>query len=247
MFRPSQLVTNAHGAPPPARTTRRGPPSLGAIRRSRRGTRAYGARPRSVLPVTTGHKTPAGPHPARPARQNGSSEPTRPEPQRVPPVTTGHKRPRGPRPGAFCPSQRVTNAHGALTQACTASHDGSQRRTGPQLQRVPPVSTRYTCPRGPRPSAFCPSQRVTRAHRALAPARSARHNGHIFTWGASPSAFRPSQRATHAHGAPTAGDSARLDRSNMPTGPQPQGVLLGTASQNAHGAFASVDPARHNG
>ena len=64
VFRPSQLVTNAHGAPPPARTTRHGPPSLGAIRRSRRGTRAYGARPQSVLPATTGHKHPRGPTPS---------------------------------------------------------------------------------------------------------------------------------------------------------------------------------------
>ena len=185
----SQLVTNAHGAPPPARAARHNgsqiitaPPASALSAGHAELHTPTGRGPKAFCPSQRVTNARGAPHPARPARQNGSSEPTGPESQRVPPVTTGHKRPRGPRPSAFCPSQRVTNAHGALTLACTACHDGSQMRTGPQPQRVPPVSTRYTCPRGPRPSAFCPSQRVTHAHRALAPARSARHNGsHIHT------------------------------------------------------------------
>ena len=54
--------------------------------------------------------------------------------------------------------------------------------TGPQPQRPPPVTTGHEFSRGPSPSAFRPSQRVTTCPR-----------GH------SPSALRPSQRVTTAH------------------------------------------------
>ena len=91
-------------------------------------------------------------------------------------VTTGHnqsqrgtKCPRSPSPSVPRPSQRVTNAHGASAPAPPTSHDGSRLLTGPQPQRISPVTTGHNVPTGP--------QRVTNAHRAAAPASTTRHNG----------------------------------------------------------------------
>ena len=196
-----------------------------------------GPQPQNVLPVATGHACPrvlspgafcpsqpvtncprglsprafrtsqrvanahGAPPPARAARHKGSHMTTRPQPQRFPPVTQGYTRPRGPAPKR------------------SASHNGSQASTGPHPQRVPLVTTGRKSPRGLSPSAFRPSQRVTNANGAHAPARSVRHNGsqaptgpppqrappvttgHKCARGPDPSASLSSQRVTLAHGA----------------------------------------------
>ena len=159
MHRLSQRVTNARGAPTPARFAR-----LNALHLP------TGPTPQRVPPVTTGHKRPQGPSPsafrpsqrvtnshgalapAHSARLNASHTPTGPQPQKIPPVLTGQICPRGPSPKAFCSAQR------------------HKMPTGPSPQWTPPVTTGHTCPRGPRSSAFHPSQRATDAHGALAPA-----------------------------------------------------------------------------
>ena len=142
--------------------------SPGAFRPSQRVTNCpRGLSPSAFRPsqlVTNAH----GPPQARAARHNGSQMITGPQPRRFPPVTQSYTRPRGAAPKR------------------SARHNGSQTPTGPHTQSVPLVRTGHKSPRGLSPSAFRPSQRVTNAHGAHAPARSARHNGSQILTGPHP-------------------------------------------------------------
>ena len=116
---PSQRITNAYGAPAPARSDPQEWLQIPA-----------GPQPQRPPPITAGHKCPRGPSPsaslpskgvtngygalipAHSARHNGSHLPAGPQPQRAPPVAAGRKFTRGPSPSASRPPQRVTEGGG---------------------------------------------------------------------------------------------------------------------------------------
>ena len=104
--RPSQRVTNSHGALAPAHSAR--------LNASHTPT---GPQPQKIPPVLTGQICPRGPSPKAFCSAQRHKMPTGPSPQWTPPVTTGHTCPRGPSSSAFHPSQRATDAHGALAPA----------------------------------------------------------------------------------------------------------------------------------
>ena len=76
------------------------------------------------------------------------------------PVTTGHKVPKEPQPQRappwLHPSQRVTHAHSASAPASPTRHDGSRILTGPQPQRISPVTTGHNVPTGSQPKRAPP-------------------------------------------------------------------------------------------
>ena len=131
---------------------------------------------------------------------------------------------RGSNPSTFRSSQRVTLAHGAHAPARSARHNGSQTPTGPQPQRVPPVTTGHKFPRGASPSAFRPSQRVTHAHGAPTSGDSARLDRSNMPTGPQPQGALLGTASQNAHGAFASVDPARHNGSHMPTRPQLQRV-----------------------
>lgn len=112
-FRLSQRVTNVHGAVAPAHSAR--------LNGSHTPT---GPQPQKVPPVLTGQICPRGLSPKAFRSAQSHKMPTGPSPQWNPPVTTGHTCPRGPSSSAFHPSQRTTDAHGALAPACRLAVGG---------------------------------------------------------------------------------------------------------------------------
>ena len=113
-------------------------------------------------------------------------------------VTTGHnqsqrvtKCPRSPSPSVPRPSQRVANAHGASAPAPPTSHDGSRLLTGPQPQRISPVTTGHNVPPGPQPKRAPPVTPRHKCPQGLSPSfPHPSHNGSQVLASAASSSFQ---------------------------------------------------------
>lgn len=174
---------------------------------------------------------------------------TGPQPQHLTPATKDRKCQRDHSPSAFLTLQRFTNASGAPPPARSARHSGSHIPTGPQPQRLPPVTTGHNCRRGPSPGAFSPSQLVTHAHGAPAsgvhvsagpqpqrlPSVTACHR---CLRGPGPTPLRLSERGAGVRGAPAPARDAGQARVNVleaVLGGDPGGVTR--PAEGLRGAF----------